>query len=285
MTTIHSRYVSVNGIRTHYLEAGAGPTVVLLHSGEFGGAAEISWEFNVSELAKHFHVIAPDWLGFGRTDKVVDFADPRGRVFQHMIAFIDMMRYALNAVGAWHFIGNSMGASNLLKLAADRPRRIQVKSIIAASGGGFAPLTPAREALLAYDGSTESMRAVVGAMFHSNSWKEDEAYIAKRQQMALLPGAWQAAASARLRLPGAEGPAAFGKEDTTAYELIDVPTLLIAGAQDQLRLPGYADELSGRIAGSRVRVFKQCGHCANIECADEFNALVIDFIKGVEVES
>jgi pimeloyl-ACP methyl ester carboxylesterase len=29
---VHSRYVSVDGIRTHYLEAGDGRPVVLLHS-------------------------------------------------------------------------------------------------------------------------------------------------------------------------------------------------------------------------------------------------------------
>ena len=38
MTDIRSRFVDVDGIRTHYLEAGEGPTVVLLHSGEFGGS-------------------------------------------------------------------------------------------------------------------------------------------------------------------------------------------------------------------------------------------------------
>ena len=32
-----SRYVEVDGMRTHYLEAGEGPAVVLFHSGEFGG--------------------------------------------------------------------------------------------------------------------------------------------------------------------------------------------------------------------------------------------------------
>jgi hypothetical protein len=32
-----SRFVEVEGLRTHYLEAGEGPTIVLLHSGEFGG--------------------------------------------------------------------------------------------------------------------------------------------------------------------------------------------------------------------------------------------------------
>ena len=76
---IESKYVAVDGVNTHYLEAGDpdAPTVALLHSGEFGGCAEISWEFAVPALAEHFHVVAPDWLGFGRTDKVFDFADPR----------------------------------------------------------------------------------------------------------------------------------------------------------------------------------------------------------------
>jgi len=57
---IHSRYVSVDGIRTHYLEAGDGRPVVLLHSGEFGGCAEISWEFVLPKLAERYHVLAPD---------------------------------------------------------------------------------------------------------------------------------------------------------------------------------------------------------------------------------
>ena len=43
------KYVSVDGIRTHYFEAGEGqrgkkPSVLLLHSAEYGGAAEFSWE-------------------------------------------------------------------------------------------------------------------------------------------------------------------------------------------------------------------------------------------------
>jgi len=44
---VRSRYLDVGGIRTHYLDAGDGPPVVLLHSGEFGGSAELCWEFNI----------------------------------------------------------------------------------------------------------------------------------------------------------------------------------------------------------------------------------------------
>ena len=62
---IRRRYINVDGIKTHYLEGGEGPVVVFLHSGEFGGCAELSWEFNLPAFAKHFRVVAPDWLGFG----------------------------------------------------------------------------------------------------------------------------------------------------------------------------------------------------------------------------
>ena len=46
-------YVSVDGIRTHYFEAGTEhrgkrPSVLLLHSGEFGGCAEFTWEQNLT---------------------------------------------------------------------------------------------------------------------------------------------------------------------------------------------------------------------------------------------
>jgi pimeloyl-ACP methyl ester carboxylesterase len=47
---------------------------VLLHFGEFGGSAELCWEFNIGPLAGDFRVIAPDWLGFGGTDKLRDLA-------------------------------------------------------------------------------------------------------------------------------------------------------------------------------------------------------------------
>ena len=44
MVEVKSRFVDVDGINTHYLDVGEGPYVVVLHSGEFGGAAEVNWE-------------------------------------------------------------------------------------------------------------------------------------------------------------------------------------------------------------------------------------------------
>jgi pimeloyl-ACP methyl ester carboxylesterase len=66
----------VGDIQTHYLEAGEGPHLVLLHGGEYGASAETTWKFSIGPLAEKFHVVAPDMLGYGLTDKIYSFSDP-----------------------------------------------------------------------------------------------------------------------------------------------------------------------------------------------------------------
>jgi pimeloyl-ACP methyl ester carboxylesterase len=63
---IKSRFARVNGIRLHYLTAGAGEPVFLLH-----GYAQNShmWRPLIAELAKTRTVVAPDLRGFGRSAK------------------------------------------------------------------------------------------------------------------------------------------------------------------------------------------------------------------------
>ncbi len=277
MPEIRSRFVDVDGIRTHYLEAGEGPTVVALHSGEFGGAAEISWEFTLPALARRFRVVAPDWLGFGRTDKVFDFASGRARVWRHMRRFLEVM-----AIDEADFIGNSMGGSNLARIAAARPVIFPIRSLVLCSGGGFTPETDQRKTLLAYDGSPDAMAALLHAMLHDRKWGDDPGYVARRQQMATMPGAWECAAAARFKSPVAASKASgFGGADTTEYEAINVPTLIVAGAEDRLREPGYAEDLGARIPDCEVHVLDNCGHCPNIERADDFNRLAIRFLEKV----
>jgi len=63
---INDRFASVNGVRLHYLTAGKGEPVILLH-----GYAENShmWRPLMVELAKTRLVIAPDLRGFGQSSK------------------------------------------------------------------------------------------------------------------------------------------------------------------------------------------------------------------------
>ncbi|CAN7584954.1 alpha/beta fold hydrolase [Variovorax paradoxus] len=278
-----SRFIEVGGIRTHYLEGGQieAPVVFLLHSGEYGASAELSWEHVLPALATRFHVIAPDWLGFGCTDKLYDFAAPRERSFGHMRDFVKLM-LAKRCADSADFVGSSMGATNLLRMAAARPCELPVRSIVVASGGGFVPMTDARRTLLSYDKSIDSMRSTLNAMFHDERWSCDDAYVKRRQHYALMPGAWEFASAPRMAAPNrAETVTPFGKRDDIDYEAIDVPTLIIAGAEDRLRERGYEQEVARRIVGSEVHVFESCGHCPNIEQAERFCDLTLAFLSRV----
>lgn len=268
-----SRFIEVDGIRTHYLEAGEGPPLVLLHSGEFGGNAELCWEYLIPRLAPHFRVIAPDWLGFGQTDKVHDFVSKRARMFWHIARFVEVM-----ALDKAHFAGNSMGATFLLQMASEAPCRLPIDRMISISGGGFVPANAFRERLLDYDGSEAAMAGLLEAIFENPVWYTDPAYIKRRHEISIAPGAWESIAAARFRSPVAPARSEFGNADTTPYGNISVPTLLITGARDRLRLPGYGDELVAKIPGGRLVTLREGGHCPNIEQPEEVAALMLDFL-------
>src|SRR4051812_44391744 len=64
--------VDANGIKTNYLEAGSGPDVVLVHGSGPGVTAYANWRLVIPALAERFHVIAPDMVGFGFSERPTD---------------------------------------------------------------------------------------------------------------------------------------------------------------------------------------------------------------------
>jgi pimeloyl-ACP methyl ester carboxylesterase len=269
------RYVDVDGVRTHFLEAGSGPTLVLLHSGEFGGCAELSWEFVIEPFARDYHVVAPDWLGYGRTDKIHDFVDSRKRRMRHMARFLEVMD-----IREADFVGNSFAGGLLLRAALEKPPLFPMRRIVVASGGGFAPDNAFRRALLDYDCTEPAMRALLHAMFHDAKWSTDELYIKRRVELSLIPGAWEATAAVRLRNPTVPERAQFGQPDRTPYEEVPLPVLVIAGSDDKLREPGYAHEIVRRLPDGKLILFEHCGHCPNIEQAERFVDEVRAFLSA-----
>src|SRR5262249_23582963 len=137
------KIINVEGIRTHYLEAGDGPPLVLLHSGEFGASAEISWELNIDAWARHFRVVAPDLLGYGQTDKVHDFSTGMGRRLAHMRRFLELL-----CIDEADFVGNSMGGTVVLRSLSLNPRAFPVRTITLISSGGFNPMNEHRRAMV-----------------------------------------------------------------------------------------------------------------------------------------
>lgn len=275
MGDVRSRFVDVGGIRTHYLEAGDGYPVVLLHSGEFGASAELTWERNIAALAEHFRVIAPDWLGFGRTDKLHDFVSGSDRRIRHMAAFLRTLD-----VRQAFFAGCSMGGTQLVREAARSDCRLPIRAMAIISGGGFVPDNADRRAMLEYDGTEAAMARILRAAFHDPRWAEDREYVRRRVRSSLEPGAWETISAARLKAPNVPARTSFGQEDRTPYEEIPFPTLVVVGAEDKLRLPGYHHALE-RIPQVETLVVLDAGHLANIERAESVNPALCAFFRAV----
>ena len=277
MSTVATRFVNVGGIRTHYLEAGDGPVLVLFHSGEFGASAELTWEHNIPALAERFRVIAPDWLGFGETDKLYDFISGAERRMRHLVAFLEVMD-----VKRADFAGASMGGTALVREAASERCRLPIRRMVLSSGGGYVPDNEWRRRLLGYDGTVEAMREILRANFHSPAWAEDDEYVQRRVRASLAPGAWEVINAARLKAPNVSPRSTFGQPDETPYENVKAPTLIFAGAEDKLREPGYHAVMAERIPNARAVVLENAGHLLNIEKAEEFNRVTIEFLSGTD---
>src|SRR5271168_1799345 len=233
----------VDGLVTSYLEAGDGDPVILLHGGEFGVSAEIGWERTIPALAERRRVLAPDMLGFGQSAKVIDFNDGRGMRIRHIARFCSEL-----GVDSAHFVGNSMGAINLLTDATSDSPVLPMLSLVAICGGGEIQRNQYMEALYDYDATVPAMRRIGEAL-----------------------------AAARFRRPGAAPPPAPSSK--RAYERISVPALVVEGGCDKLLPPGWAKEIADQISGARSAVVEAAGHCPQIEQAAVVNALLLEFLQ------
>jgi pimeloyl-ACP methyl ester carboxylesterase len=260
----------VDGLATSYLEAGEGDPVVLLHGGEFGASAELGWERNIAALAARHRVLAPDQLGFGESAKVIDFVDGRGMRIRHVARFCEVL-----GIESAHFVGNSMGAINLLADTTSETPLLPVRSLAIICGGGQIQQNRHFGALQEYDATLPAMRRVVEALFFNPGYPADEDYVRRRYDSSVAPGAWEALAAARFRRPDA-APSAT-PSTARAYDRIVVPTLVVEGRGDKLLPAGWAAEIAGQIDGARSVVVDAAGHCPQIEQSSVVNELLLNF--------
>ena len=131
MTTVHYRYATIQGRKLFYREAGApdAPAIVLLH-----GFPTSSYMFRnlIPALAQHYHVIAPDHLGFGRSDApgVTEFTytfDALTDLTSGLLTELDIDRYALYV--------QDYGAPIGWRLAIANPDAIT--AIVTQNGNGY----------------------------------------------------------------------------------------------------------------------------------------------------
>ena len=160
MTGYQHRTIVAGDIKTHFLEAGSGPDLVLLHGGEYGASAEITWRANIEALAKRFHVIAPDILGWGQTDKVYSFSDPAGMRIKHLQRFFETL-----GIGKAYFVGNSAGGGVILRAVVRQPALFQIQKMVTICGNASVFKTTSQADLENYTPSLDNMKKIVALLY------------------------------------------------------------------------------------------------------------------------
>lgn len=115
---IERHYVTLESGSMHYLRAGSGAPVVVLHASPMSSLAMVSW---IKALAADFTVYAPDTAGFGQSDPL-----PYGGENPTMADYARRVLEFADAVGLDRFIlsGTHTGAKVALETATQAPDRV-----------------------------------------------------------------------------------------------------------------------------------------------------------------
>ncbi len=271
-----------SGTYVRYYESGPtdGVPVVMLHGSGPGATGWSNFSGNIERVAAAgFHVIAPDMPGWGDSDAVAT------KDMDHdadLVAILDALGIENAAL-----VGNSMGAHTAIRFATLHPERVTHLVTMGASlgkgfpsslfGPGDGPSEGLKVLVKAYkDASPENMRALVEIMTY------DKARFA-------TPELTRARSEAALARPEhlenyveglAHGAPIPIKVDRSLIPGIEVPTLLIHGRDDRVLHYETSLWLTANIPNSRLVLLNRCGHWAMIEHADEFNRLVVDFLRA-----
>ncbi|MGH7827841.1 MAG: alpha/beta fold hydrolase [Candidatus Binatia bacterium] len=265
------KHVSVDGVKTFYIQIGRGPAVLLVHGGSPGASSLVNWKFNMEPLAAAgFTVYAYDQPGFGHSDNPRDHSmDYRA---DHAKAFVQ-------AVGLERFyiIGNSQGGYVAARVALEHEG---VAAFITTTSGSLAPKGSGESQALAkkhgeelreYTPSMENMRKLtLGTIFKKELVTEE----AVRERYEMSTGKNFEAQKMREASP----PAKPIREDLRRLKM---KSLLLWGNNDRGVSVERGVLLFQFIPGAEFHLFHDCAHWVQWDQAARFNRIVIDFLKSL----
>ena len=272
MSKWESKSIDVGGTDTHFLEAGSGPILVLIHGGGAGADSEGNWKHCIPQYARNFRVIAVDMIGFGHSARPDPASYSYGQTNRnrHMIAFIESV-----ADGApINLIGNSMGGATALGVTIQRPDLVRKLVLMGSAGLDIAnPDASYRNRLVGYDYTKEGMRRLVEALTGPNFEASDE-LIEYRHALTVLPGAREATEAIKSHM----------RDDgmNYAHEVIasvQTPTLIVGGKEGKIAVLERIYGFLSLIPNSWGFIFPHLGHWVMMEAPKEFVAVTTAFFS------
>ena len=242
--SVNHRYVTIDGLRIHYAEAGTGPPVVLLH-----GWPQNWWEWRlvIPILAQHFRVICPDIRGLGWSEGAPDARYSLDQLARDIIGLLDALQLERASL-----VGHDWGLLAGYRACLNWPERFHRFVALAGvhpwirDGATWRSIAaPWHIFVLAWLGKSARVQRRI-AVRSLGAWRQSGEFSASEREVFLNGLSWYATASFYRNLVTRELPG-FARH----YRLmrLRVPTLHLNGAHDPLtlgmplRFGDYADDM------------------------------------------
>jgi pimeloyl-ACP methyl ester carboxylesterase len=266
LSGVRSGHVQAGPYRLHYLEAGSGLPLVLIHG--LASNAARDWGRAIAPLSRRFHIYAPDLPGFGRSERppAADYGIP-----MQVAAVRDFMR----AVGLTRarVAGISMGGWIVSRLAAEHPELVERLVVVAAAG--MRPDGPPIPVEVLFPRDEEDVRRLVAAVRQNAplppSFVARDILSRRRREEWIIRRAVDSMAQGRDWLDG-------------TLERADMPVLVVWGREDRLIPVAYAKELQAEFPRAELAVLDGCGHVPMADCPEAFDRLALRFLADATVE-
>lgn len=268
MDRIMSKEFTVSdGTKLHYLEAGAGKPLVMIHGWTQSAAA---FKYNIPELAKRFHVIAVDQRGHGDSDKP-DHGYRLARLSKDIhdlltgldLKDVNILGWSMGCSVIWSY-WDTFGAERLSKMIlVDEPAWLlkcdENELGLWSYDELLANCTAMREDKAAYT------KALIEGLLTKRVPEEDKAFlIAENMKMP-------AEYTATLAFTHWLG------DWRDVLPTITIPALIIGGKKSFINWKAQVWNQE-HIPGSKLELFDERGHLLFFEEPERFNAMVADFI-------
>jgi pimeloyl-ACP methyl ester carboxylesterase len=272
-----SRFVEANGVQLHYVVAGGGPAVVLLHGWP---QTWLAWKGTMERLSSCFTLIAPDLRGVGLSQR-----PPAGYDKKTIAADIAAL-IAHVAGGRAHVVGHDMGGKAAFLLAHLHPHCVErlvlvdcllpgTENMDAAHGGawhyGF-HMAPEIPELLTKGREKDYIAAQIRAWSHKKD-AVSEAAIAEYARHYATPGGMAAGFAFYRALPEDARLAASLADETLAMPVMTIAGRHGVGARLEDAARRQARDLTAAIA-------EDSGHFVADEAPDFFCERIARFLAA-----
>jgi len=272
-----TRHHVIRGRNLHYRVSGRGAPVLLLHG---IGRSLNDWVEQHERLSRDHRVYSVDLPGFGGSDRLpapYTLAALAGSMWE----FLDDMR----DFGPVAIVGNSLGGAVALEMSVQQPAR--TRALVLANSAGFGKTVTVVLRLLALPGarvllrpSRVAARREEQSVFYDQSFVTEER-IAHTLAVAGRPGRAEPFLELARALGTWRGVSAGWRTELLARAAAHRrPTLVVWGDKDRILPVAHLDSVAGSLPHATTHVFAKTGHMPQIERADEFHQLTLEFLQA-----